>query len=451
MESVRSSYAGSRSRKSHTKSRLGCGNCKKRRIKCDEDRPQCMQCIRHSVKCNYSQASSSSSPARARTTPEVAPVNLSVEPATENPFISSSQSAFVVPKRAHNRGKHHVEQLSPSASSEGTVTRRQFQFTASDMILFHHCLSAEDLKDHLPDELIRLGFSVQYVMHLLLAIAGFHLNKVPAKSRVERFMSPSFDYYVEAERHLSIAIADVTAISSRLHEGCNHSIYIAAVFIFICSLARGPQSGEYLCFRDDNDIPAIRLFHGLRSIIESINNIGSVPAISEIQPRVRPDQHQENMTETEEQPPVSQLHERVEENGQNFYSEPLKCLQNLIMDTFPPHDLRHSSYVETFELLVSRYDAIFGSTAPVAGPELWPQIFGWLYMLPDIVTLDMQQRHPIALLLFSYFTVLLYQLDFVWFIKEWPSHILKAVSHSLEDTYQPLLSWPLKWTQLVDI
>jgi len=318
------------------------------------------------------------------------------------------------------------------------------------MILFHHCLSANDLKDHLPDELIRLGFSVQYVMHLLLAVAGFHLNKVPAKSRVERFMSPSFDYYAEAERHLNTAIVEITAMSSQLHEGCSDSIYIAAVFIFICSLARGPQSGEYLCFRDDNDIPTISLFHGLRSITEAINSIGSVPAISEIQPRVRPDQRQESMNELEEQAPFSQIQERVEENYQHFYSKPLRDLQILIMDTFPSNDPRHSSYVEIFELLVSRYDAIFGSKAPVAGPEVWPQIFSWLYMLPAIVTLDMQQRHPIALLLFAYFTVLLYQLDFVWFIKEWPSHILKAVSHSLDDTYQPLLSWPLEWTQLID-
>lgn len=373
----------------------------------------------------------------------------------ENPFISSSQSEFIVPKRAHNREKHHVEQLSPSASpsvsSEGTVTHGLFQFTASDMLLFHHCLSAKDLKSHLPDELIRLAFSVQYVMHLLLAIAGFHLNRVSAKGRLERFMGPSFDYYAEAERHLNIAIAEVTAISSQLHEGCSHSIYIAAVFIFICSLARGPQPGEYLCFRDDNDLPTISLFHGLRSIVEAINRIGSAPAVSEIQPRVKPDQQHESMTETEEHLTVSQNQERDKENHQHFYSKPLENLRNSITDSFPSNDPRHSPYIEIFELLVSRYDIIFGSPTSVVGPELWPQIFMWLYMLPDIVTSDMQHRHPIALLLFSYFTALLDQLNFVWFIKKWPSHILDAVSHTLDVTYQPLLLYPLEWIQNADV
>lgn len=40
-------------RVSHTKSRAGCLRCKQRRVKCDEARPQCTNCIRHEVPCQY--------------------------------------------------------------------------------------------------------------------------------------------------------------------------------------------------------------------------------------------------------------------------------------------------------------------------------------------------------------------------------------------------------------
>ncbi|KAI5962225.1 uncharacterized protein KGF55_003301 [Candida pseudojiufengensis] len=40
-------------RRKHKNSKLGCPNCKKRRVKCSEDLPSCINCIKHKVKCGY--------------------------------------------------------------------------------------------------------------------------------------------------------------------------------------------------------------------------------------------------------------------------------------------------------------------------------------------------------------------------------------------------------------
>ncbi|KAH8889225.1 hypothetical protein GQ53DRAFT_690366 [Thozetella sp. PMI_491] len=40
-------------RKWHTKSRTGCGPCKSRKIKCDEQRPACRNCLRKGVECDF--------------------------------------------------------------------------------------------------------------------------------------------------------------------------------------------------------------------------------------------------------------------------------------------------------------------------------------------------------------------------------------------------------------
>jgi len=40
-------------RKGHRKSRLGCFNCKKRKIKCQENRPQCHHCVKAGLPCQY--------------------------------------------------------------------------------------------------------------------------------------------------------------------------------------------------------------------------------------------------------------------------------------------------------------------------------------------------------------------------------------------------------------
>lgn len=49
---------GFRKRKAHRKSRQGCGNCKLRRVKCDERQPQCERCIAYGVACSYDKNSS---------------------------------------------------------------------------------------------------------------------------------------------------------------------------------------------------------------------------------------------------------------------------------------------------------------------------------------------------------------------------------------------------------
>ncbi|KAK1241965.1 hypothetical protein MKX07_007788 [Trichoderma sp. CBMAI-0711] len=44
-----------RKRKTHRKSRLGCGNCKIRSVKCDEAKPSCRRCHASGFICNYSR------------------------------------------------------------------------------------------------------------------------------------------------------------------------------------------------------------------------------------------------------------------------------------------------------------------------------------------------------------------------------------------------------------
>ncbi|KAJ3937949.1 uncharacterized protein N0V96_011948 [Colletotrichum fioriniae] len=46
-----------RKRRAHKKSRKGCGNCKLRRVKCDETKPRCVKCVSYGVICSYAPTS----------------------------------------------------------------------------------------------------------------------------------------------------------------------------------------------------------------------------------------------------------------------------------------------------------------------------------------------------------------------------------------------------------
>lgn len=49
-------------RKFHSKSRMGCLTCKRRRVKCDETRPSCKNCVRMKLVCGYTESRDSEEP-----------------------------------------------------------------------------------------------------------------------------------------------------------------------------------------------------------------------------------------------------------------------------------------------------------------------------------------------------------------------------------------------------
>ncbi|KAH0525766.1 hypothetical protein TsFJ059_009185 [Trichoderma semiorbis] len=90
-----------RKRKMHRKSRLGCGNCKIRGVKCDESKPTCRRCHASGFTCSYSRTAptlqlSHSSVLRFDLSPSQAPV-VSVLPTDSIFWDVSLQPALRIP------------------------------------------------------------------------------------------------------------------------------------------------------------------------------------------------------------------------------------------------------------------------------------------------------------------------------------------------------------------
>ncbi|KAH7323519.1 hypothetical protein BKA65DRAFT_598120 [Rhexocercosporidium sp. MPI-PUGE-AT-0058] len=123
-------------RKGHKKSRRGCYECKRRKIKCQETHPSCSNCIRLSLRCRYHPDSAS---VVTRSAPLLQP-------------FSSLQIANV--------------------------------FSLTDIRLFHHFLVAA--WPHLPvradnvwlEYVVPIGHQCEYLMHAMLALSASHLSKL---------------------------------------------------------------------------------------------------------------------------------------------------------------------------------------------------------------------------------------------------------------------------------
>ncbi|KAF2200446.1 hypothetical protein GQ43DRAFT_73129 [Delitschia confertaspora ATCC 74209] len=127
-------------RKGHTKSRRGCFNCKRRRIKCNEIYPACNHCLKAGLICEY-------------------PANI----------IQTNQQKYL--------SSPSPQEIAPLQSTPGT-------FTMKDMRFFHHFLITA--YPHLPVGSDTIWITVipsfahnyEYLIHSILALAASHLDAV---------------------------------------------------------------------------------------------------------------------------------------------------------------------------------------------------------------------------------------------------------------------------------
>ncbi|KAK9450149.1 uncharacterized protein V1518DRAFT_372202 [Limtongia smithiae] len=209
-----------RPRKSHIKSRKGCANCKRRRIKCDEDRPQCFNCTKHGVRCDYlsqdgppqhegqqqrRQAPATSSSPEVRPTPLLAaapsPVSsLGGSPSPrvlyELPGLRTTSATFPSSVLSMPASLPSIQHLAPppiavaptSVPRQDTNATEDPEFSGLHMVqleLLHHFLvvTAPTFSDDTDgdlwlNEIPRMAFGShnQFLMYAILTMACTHMK-----------------------------------------------------------------------------------------------------------------------------------------------------------------------------------------------------------------------------------------------------------------------------------
>ncbi|THV45205.1 hypothetical protein BGAL_0517g00070 [Botrytis galanthina] len=172
-----------RPRKGHKKSRRGCYNCKRRKVKCQETLPSCQNCARNQLSCSY---------------PTLPPPMLPIKP---------RQIANASPI--------------PYGNLQATPTT----FSLDDMFIFHHFLmyahpylpvgSKEKWVCHVPI----LAHQNSFLLHAILGLSASHIS---SNSRFLPFDytlnsgSPAKTYHTLSLHHRMLAICGLSALFARL-------------------------------------------------------------------------------------------------------------------------------------------------------------------------------------------------------------------------------------------
>ncbi|KAF2676287.1 hypothetical protein K458DRAFT_380032 [Lentithecium fluviatile CBS 122367] len=223
----RSAEERSIKRRAHRKSRYGCKNCKTRRIKCDERKPECTNCRNRQVRCDYLPTALSQTASRT----------LSCE--------STASPSDAAP--------------APNALNVADAELMYYWTTSTC-----HTLSAQSAgATFWRTSVTEVGLAHAYVLHLLLAITALHLAHCRPTRRDE--------YVAHADKHYTAALPSVTSELSHINQGNCDAVLLSVQIICFITWARGPKPGEFLAFGVNGRSEWLIMFRGVRTTRESLD------------------------------------------------------------------------------------------------------------------------------------------------------------------------------------
>ncbi|KAL4781742.1 hypothetical protein BJX76DRAFT_349916 [Aspergillus varians] len=174
-----------RLKRPHTKSRQGCYNCKSRRVKCQETKPACANCIHRDIDCLY--------PTEDR----------------ERVLVVANQTYARIQKQSTSASPSDGHYSSSTLSASPRISTSPF--TGDDLRFWHHFLM--DARPHLPfgDEATWLStipafaHDCPHLLHAMLSLGASHCSLITPRGH--QYAPTAIAYRSKALRSLSTILA----------------------------------------------------------------------------------------------------------------------------------------------------------------------------------------------------------------------------------------------------
>ncbi|KAF2099528.1 hypothetical protein NA57DRAFT_55491 [Rhizodiscina lignyota] len=373
---------------------------------CDEAKPACRNCVKHSIRCSFAANSPSS---------DLSP--------------SNPPEPRVIPSRFELDGDS-------AASSPGLspCNAPLLPFPVADLELLHHYMTSSSsfFADNRQNaqfwqvKVPQLGFEHHFILRLLLAISALHI----ARDSPERQESSK----ARAEEHYVAALRAITALLPHVNETNCHALFLASTLVCHYSFGKGPTPGDYLAFSNVGQPEWLRLFKGVRAIIESNPDVvkasGVLPSVAQGEMQ----KHEPNLPKRS--------------NHFDFRTQ-FERIRRVIAAQSPSPE--SEIYMEALDSLENCFAATYEGKS-----DAWDErsrsshiMFRWLYQASEPFVARMQDKRPMAIVIFSFFAVLMKEHADVWTLDGWAEHIMTGIHAYLPPVYHDFIQWPMQqvnWT-----
>ncbi|KAF2442672.1 hypothetical protein P171DRAFT_445275 [Karstenula rhodostoma CBS 690.94] len=378
-----------KTRKPHRKSRSGCSPCKARHVKCDEQKPMCLNCDKYGSTCEYPRL-------RSAIVPEIA-----LSPAAQN-TPSSTQSA-VVSRTNHNE----IEDQELIADLDHMRLLHHF-VTVTAKTLAHVPEVANVFSIYIP----KVAFDNRYVLHAILSLTALHLSRSEPARRA--------DYILKARRHHQIALAQFRAEVKDISESNLHVVLIFNAFLF-----------PYTCAISASLTDLEDVFESIFSNLIVTRMVGPLLQASGLYEAMRQSDLGRIIPKD-----VHSVDWKSAEAPQETELVQLRRFSEVTHHIYPPE------IDETYQEAIRLLDLLFDVTSKLPKPPSDSLLRLWIHAIPPRFVELLSEKQPGSLIIFAHYGVLLGRGRHYWFLEGMDELIIAVADAFVPTEWKNWLDWP---------
>ncbi|KAG2419080.1 hypothetical protein HFD88_002184 [Aspergillus terreus] len=384
-------------RRTHRKSRGGCHECKRRRVKCDEVRPKCSNCQKREECCSYPAPSFlewGKGHPKDNKKSHPSPSSLS-----EENFFSAFEKLG---------SAHHATEL----TTELNMT--QLELVAHWCHVAYKSLSRNEETDPVWSQYVmEEAVAWPFLMHGILSLSALHLARLRPDNRAT-YLSLSVAHQDPGLSSFREQILQITPANAKAMFVFS-SIVVAFAFGYSVTASPQDQGLEIHTTSLEELLRVLLLARGVIHISkvasEWIQESNLAPVFNFKHPDVAvPDD-------------VAQALDTLDALN-------LHCQSDSLTDT------REAYQKAIGELRVLSYTVFSGH------PTLTLAV-GWAIRLSKEVLKDLQTHEPLALVILAHYCVFLHLERGHWCLDGWGAAVMRDIWQSLDDSWKPHVRWAM--------
>ncbi|TVY80569.1 Sterol uptake control protein [Lachnellula suecica] len=389
----------------HRKSKRGCQQCKRQRIKCDERKPSCGHCARYQSQCSF----------------------LDSTPASLDPDVKIGPSTFPQPIGGRDE---LLSNTSSIAEEIPTMLSKTLGVTSLEILHFYTIRTSFTLSDR-PElqriwqhEVPRMAFADPFLLHEILAFSALHL----ARSEPERKAM----LYTEASWHHDMGLKLFrTAISNGITpENCDACFTFSAI---VAAYAWASSDQSYDLFFSDassEETSTVEWASLLRGVYTLLKAAGGWMINGLMHPILQDryvDPELVRAADPEVTANLTALSQLWEKRPENFSSNNVEILN------------------ETLGLLKEACGLVaLSNTDPKLEIDVVLVVYAWPIKIPEAFFDMVKKQIPEALILLAHYSLLLNKVEKLWYMQGMSRRLLQTIHTKLGKKWERWITWPLQ-------
>ncbi|KAJ5233666.1 uncharacterized protein N7469_005432 [Penicillium citrinum] len=383
-------------RRSHRKSRHGCNNCKRRRVKCDEGRPICANCDQRHDTCVYNTSAPFKFPEE-----QDAPLGRPGSQRQSEPAGPASESPNVL---------NNFDVTNPS-STPPTLDMKSLELVLQWIKHTHRFFARNEETRRLWEmPVLQEALQAPFLMHGILALSALHLSHFQSNQESSDWLNTALAHKNTALSMFSEQLPNITQVNAK---AMMSFAGLAVAFSFASALNLIP-SGEGPSLSSLTNI--FTLSRGVQTVINAESKFLRESNFFPLFDIKTPDE------------PIPDQFLNAFERLEKLNVECYRQLQDHEMVTY------------------QRAIAYMRELAPFtfAEPTSLTLLVGWAIRAPGKYFEDLNESNPFALVVLAHYCVFMHLARKNWCVGSWGRIVLQEISQNLAPEWHNHIGWALE-------